>query len=154
MELTSLDPSKQFCFNPDCPDHRIVDKGNVYVHSYKERRYGCHTCKRTFAETKGTMFYQLRTPPQEILDAIAQLVERGSIRGVARVKGKKPDTVIDWLRRVRLGERAGEHAAQVNEYLIRNLHLTQLQVDELWSFVKKSRKTSRQPRKQAATTAT
>ncbi len=120
----------------------------MYVHSYKERRYGCHTCKRTFVETKGTIFYRLRTPPQEVLEAIAQLVERGSIRGVARVKGKKPDTVIAWLRL------AGEHAAQVNEYLIRDLHLTQVQVDELWTFVKKSRRTSRQSKKQTVTMAT
>ena len=77
MELTPLDPSKQFCFNPDCPDRGLVGKGNMYVHSYKERRYGCHTCRRTFAATKGTMFYRLRTPPQEVLDAIAQLVVAG-----------------------------------------------------------------------------
>ena len=147
MELTPLDPSKQVCLNSGCPDYWQVDKGNMYVHSYKERRYGCHTCKGTFAETKGTMFYRLRTPRQEILDAIAQLVERGSIRGVARVKGKKPDTVSEWLRL------AGEHTAQVNEYLIRDLHLTQVQVDELWTFVKKNRRTSRQPRRQLATMA-
>jgi transposase-like protein len=147
MELTSLDPSKQFCFNPDCPDYGVVGKGNTYVHSYKERRYGCHTCKRTFVESKGTMFYRLRTPPREVLDAIAQLVERGSIRGVARAKGVRPDTVIAWLRL------AGEHMAQINEYLIRDLHLTQVQVDELWTFVKKSRRTSRQSRKQTATMA-
>ena len=77
MELTHLDPSKQFCFNSDCPNRGLVGKGNMYVHSYNERRYGCHTCRRTFAATKGTMFYRLRTPPQEVLDAIAQLVVAG-----------------------------------------------------------------------------
>jgi hypothetical protein len=87
MDLAPLDPSQQFCFNHECPDYGEVGKGNVYIHSYKERRYGCHPCKGTFAETRGTMFYRLRTPPETIGDAIAQLVERGSIRGVARAKG-------------------------------------------------------------------
>ncbi len=148
MELTPLDPSKQFCFNPDCPDRGLVGKGNIYVHSYKERRFGCHTCKGTFAGSKGTMFYRLRTPPQQVLEAIAKLVERGSIRGVARAKGVKPDTVIDWLRL------AGKHAAEVNEYLVRDLHLSQVQVDELWTFVRRSSRGSRQPKKPGATTAT
>lgn len=148
MSLPPLDPSKQFCFNPDCPDHGLAGKGNMYVHSHKERRYGCRTCRRTFVETKGTMFYRLRTPPDEVLDAIAQLTERGSIRGVARVTGRTPDTVIDWLRL------AGEHAAQVNEDLMRDLHMTQLQGDELWTFVQRSSGTSRRLRKSAGTMAT
>ena len=137
MDLTPLDPSKQFCFNPECPDYGLIGKGNMYVHGHKARRYGCHTCKRTFVETKGTMFYRLQTPPEQVVAAIAQLVERGSIRGVARARGVKPDTVIAWLRL------AGLHAAQVNEYLIRDLHLSQVQVDELWTFVRRSRRTSR-----------
>lgn len=148
MALRPLDPSKQFCFNPDCPDHGLAGQGNMSVHRHKERRDGCRTCKRTFVETKGTMFYRLRTPPGEALDAIAQLTERGSIRGVARAKGKKPDTVIDWLRW------AGKHAAQVNEYLLRGLHLTHLQGDELWTFVKRSSATSRLLRKPAGTMET
>src|SRR5437773_879133 len=112
MDLAPLDPSPQFCFNDECPDYGQVGKGNVYIHSHKERRFDCHTCKGTFAETRGTMFYRLRTPPETIVDTIAQLVERGSIRGVARAKGVKPDTVISSLRL------AGEHAAEVNAYLM------------------------------------
>jgi transposase-like protein len=148
MDLAPLDSSQQFCFNRDCPDYGQVGKGNVYIHSHKERRYGCQTCKGTFAETRGTMFYRLRTPPETIVEAIAQLVERGSIRGVARAKGVKPDTVIAWLRL------AGEHAAEVSAYLMRDLHLTEVQVDELWTFVKKSRRTFRRTRTPAAMTGT
>ena len=148
MALAPLDPGQQFCFNRACADHGQIGKGNIYVHSHPERRYGCHTCNETFAETRGTMFYRLRTPPETIVDALAQLVERGSIRGVARAKGVKPDTVIAWLRR------AGEHAAEVSAYLMRDLHLTEVQVDELWTFVKRSRRTSRRTRTPAVTTAT
>ena len=33
-----------------------------------------------------------------------------------------------------------EHAAEMNEYLIKTLRLTPLECDELWSFVKKNKK--------------
>jgi len=62
--------------------------------------------------------------------------------------GSKPDTVIAWLRL------AGEHAAEVSACLMRDLHLTEVQVDELWTFVKKSRRTFRRTKTPVATTAT
>jgi hypothetical protein len=34
---------------------------------------------------------------------------------------------------------AGQHAAAVSHHFIRHLHLTQAQIDELWTFVKKNR---------------
>ena len=52
------------------------------------------------------------------------LAERNSLRGIARVKGVKPDTVLHWL------EIAGAQAAAVSDRLIHNLHLTQAQIDE------------------------
>jgi hypothetical protein len=36
---------------------------------------------------------------------------------------------------------AGQHAAALSNHFIRGLHLTQAQIDELWSFVKKNRST-------------
>jgi hypothetical protein len=63
------------------------------------------------------------------------LVERGSIGGTARAMGVTKDTVARWL------DRAAEHAEEVSGYLMRDLGLTQVQVDEIWSFVKKRRRT-------------
>jgi hypothetical protein len=34
-----------------------------------------------------------------------------------------------------------EHAEEMNEYLIKNLGLTPFECDELWSFVKKNKRT-------------
>jgi hypothetical protein len=33
-----------------------------------------------------------------------------------------------------------EHAEETNEYLLKNLNLTALECDEMWSFVKKKRR--------------
>jgi IS1 family transposase len=57
------------------------------------------------------------------------------IRATARVFGVKPDTILLWLRR------AGEHCEKVSAYLMRNLHVEQVQLDELWTFVFKKQKT-------------
>ena len=129
-----MNSEKQFCSNRHCPNFGKIGLGNISIHSHKERRYRCKTCRQTFVETKGTMFYRLKTDRKEVLEAMQMLVERNSIRAVARIKGVKPDTVIRWLRL------AGQHCAEVSEYLIRDLHLTQAQVDEIWTFIKKSRR--------------
>jgi hypothetical protein len=46
----------------------------------------------------------------------------------------KKDTVLRWLRR------AGQHSAQVPDYLMRNLQVEQARLDELWTFVLKKEK--------------
>ena len=114
----------------------LVGAGNIWRHSNYGRgrdrkRFMCKACGKTFSETRGTAFYKLRTPREKILRTLAMLVERGSIRATARAMGVKQETVARWLRR------AAQHAEVVSDYLIRDLHLTQCQVDELWTFVKK-----------------
>ena len=61
-----MDPQAQFCHNPDCPARGHVGHGNIRIHSRKERRYRCTTCGRTFAATRGTPFYRLKTPPETV----------------------------------------------------------------------------------------
>ena len=84
-------------------------------------------------EPKGTFFETLRTEKNILLDAVAMLVERNSLRAIGRIKQSKPNTILHWL------DLAGQHATAVNKHFIRSLHLTQAQIDELWTFVKKNR---------------
>lgn len=63
------------------------------------------------------------------------LAEGMGIRATGRVFGVKKDTILLWLCR------AGEHSSIVSAYLIRNLHVEQAQLDELWTFVLKKEKT-------------
>ena len=49
-----MDPSTTFCPNLDCPDKGQQGRGNIGIHSQKERRYWCKTCHATFAATRGT----------------------------------------------------------------------------------------------------
>jgi hypothetical protein len=71
-----------------CTAYGIKNPGNIV---FKER-YGknnhallkCKTCKCCFSETKGTIFFGLDTPEEEVLRTLAKIPEKGSIRGVAR----------------------------------------------------------------------
>lgn len=130
-----MDCNQQCCDNNGCPDVGKTHRGNIKVYSYKERRYYCITCGQTFSASCGSTFYRLHTDRQDFIEAVGMLAERCSLRGIARVKAVKPDTVLHWL------EIAGAQAAAVSSKLIQHLHLTQVQIDELWTFVKKSRAT-------------
>jgi len=89
----------------------------------------CKTCKATFTETKGTLFYRRRTPDEEIIDTLAHIAEGNRISSLARTKGHKEDTIIDWIRE------AGKHAEAIEEVLLAEYRLTRGQIDGLWAYV-------------------
>lgn len=139
-----MKPDQQSCANRACPDFGKSGTDNIKVYSHKERRYYCLSCGKTFSESRASVFYHLRTHRQDFLEAISMLAERNSVRGIARVKGVKPDTVLHWL------EIAGKQAVTVSNQLIHNLPRSQAQIDDLWTFVKKSPATLAHTKRQQA----
>ena len=131
-----MELSQQWCDNATCPDYGKVGAGNIKVFSHVERRYYCVTCRRTFSADKHAFFETLRCPRATVLEALALLVERNSLRAAARLTRHSPNRVLHWLAL------AGQHGAVVSDALIRDLSLTQIQIDELWTFVKKSKPTA------------
>jgi transposase-like protein len=120
-----------FCPNEKCPDFGKVGAGNLINFGRTKKgtqRRLCKTCEGTFTVTRGTIFYRRRTPQKDIVEALSQLAERGSIAVVARVKGVKKDTVSAWLC-------ASEHWEALEEVLLKDYHLSRAQVDALWTFV-------------------
>jgi transposase-like protein len=130
-----VDTTRQGCENTACADFVKTEGRNLKVHSYTERRYYCTTCKHTFSFDKGTFFATLRTERQPLLEAVALRVERNSLRAICRSKQGKLQTVLHWV------DLAGQHAAAISNHFMRGLHVTQAQIDELWTFVKKNRST-------------
>lgn len=121
-----------FCPHEACPDYGKVDAGNLINFGFTEagtQRRLCKTCGGTFTVTRGTIFYRRRTPQKDIVEALAQLAERGSIAAVARVKGVKEDTVSAWLGA------AAEHWENLEAILLKDYHLSRAQIDALWTFV-------------------
>ena len=124
-----------FCPNKLCPDYgklQSAQQHNIIKFGTTKRghqRYQCKSCRQTFTETKGTLFYRRRTAEAEIIDTLAPIAEGNRIRSLVRTTGHKEDTISDWLRE------AGQHAQALEEVLLRNYQLSRGQIDGLWAYV-------------------
>jgi hypothetical protein len=56
-----MDLATTFCPNPDCPARGQSGKGNIGIHSHKERRCVSKQCHKTFTVTTDMAFYRVRT---------------------------------------------------------------------------------------------
>lgn len=136
---TKYDLSHEACPNPQCKLFGKKGQGNIVsngTHPGRERiklrKLLCKECRGSFCERSGTIFYDLRSPEEKVLMALKLLVKGMPLRGVAEVMEVKLDTVRRWLRR------AGEQSEQVNALLLKELKVSQVELDALWSFVKKN----------------
>jgi transposase-like protein/IS1 family transposase len=121
-----VDPTQAFCPNRDCPARGLSGKGNICVHSQKERRFICRQCGKTFAERIGTPFYRLRTPTETVTLVVTLLAHGCPIQAIVAAFGFDERTVADWL------DRAGLHGRAVHEHLVETpRRLGQVQADEL-----------------------
>ena len=139
-----------FCPNEQCKDYGLRRQGNIAVRG----KYGkdksrdllyCRTCGTRFAATQGSALFGLHLPAETIQQIIHHAAEGVGVRATARLLELDKDTV----NRVIL--RAGEHCARVLSGLLTSLKLTEAQLDELWTFVKK-RKVLAAPKTSKAST--
>lgn len=130
-----IDTSKFWCWHEDCSDYGKRGAGNiVFKERYGKRNLAllkCRTCGHCFSESKGTPFFGLKTSFEEVADTLSSLPEKGSIRGLARSSRHGRDTISRWIKA------AGKHSKQFNDYFLRDLELNRIQIDEIWSFIKK-----------------
>jgi transposase-like protein len=129
------------CPNPNCRQHGKKALGNVVSNgTYRTRSTGkarlflCRTCGKAFSSRSGTAFFDLRSPRKKVLMGLRLLAEGLGLRGTSRVLEVKLDTIRRWLATAAL------HCEQVSDMLVQDLNLSQVQVDELWTFVKKNTK--------------
>jgi transposase-like protein len=121
-----MDPSKVFCHNPDCPARGKLGCGNIRIHSRKQQRYICSECRKTFTDSKGTVFYRLRHPVEFVTQIITLLAYGCPIAAIVAAYGLDERTVASWQRR------AGFHCQKVHEHLVQQpVDLGQVQADEI-----------------------
>jgi transposase-like protein len=123
-----MNPQTQFCHNPDCQARGQVGQGNIGVHSQVEERYRCTTCGHTFAATKGTPFYHLRTAADLVALVLTLLCHGCPTQAIVAAFGLDERTVASWLAR------AGHHCQQLHQHLVQqgSVDLQHVQADELW----------------------
>ena len=123
------------CPNAKCPLFKRMDRGNVsaistyMTESGKRRIFRCQRCETTFAETRDTVFFDLRTSEEKVLLALKMLLVRVDLSGISFVLGVHEETVLAWL------VRAAAKAHEINEHVLRDLPVTQVQLDEMWNFI-------------------
>ena len=131
-----IDLEQYFCPNEQCKDYGQRRMSNIAVRG----KYGkdksrdllyCRTCGKRFAATRSSALFGLHLSSETIRQIIHHAAEGVGVRATARLLEMDKDTV----NRVIL--RAGEHCAYVLSGLLRSLELTETQLDELWTFVKK-----------------
>lgn len=127
------------CPNPKCSLYGQAGKGNIVSNGTyrtkdgkKVRRFLCNQCGEPFCDRTGTIFYDLRSPEERVIMAIKLLVKGMPLRGVAEVLEVKLDTVRHWLRV------AAKQSEKIDALLMKELKVSQVELDALWTFVKKN----------------
>lgn len=132
MSATVTKPS---CPDPECSAPHVVRNGTLGG----RQRYHCRGCGAWFGETHNTPMYRLHTSPEEVGRSLLVVMRRGSLRAAEEITGHKYETIGRWLTL------AGEHAEALTEVLVHDLELSELEIDEFWSFVQ--RRTQSSPHK-------
>jgi transposase-like protein len=129
----SVKTDRHYCPNKRCSHYGWVGLGNIVANGHPNsgpwRQLHCAVCGKYFAESTGTIFYRSPLSPDLLSRIIAALAEGVDIRATGRIFGVDPNTVKACLTR------AVEHMDALSSYLIHDLQLTQVQVDELWALV-------------------
>ncbi len=125
------------CQNKNCISYGKIGLRNLIRKGKQQngvQRYQCTDCKKTFARTRNTPFFHKHLKKNEIIQICKLLSEKISFRGVARAT----DHHLDTIRGV--ADVVAEHCKKFNDYFISELKLTPIEVDEMWSYVKKKKK--------------
>jgi len=128
---------QQPCPNPRCKYYTLMSCGNVRAastystQSGRRRIFKCKECNTFFAETRDTVFYDLRTPEEEVIMVLKMFLIRVDLSGIFFVFGITEETALMWLKR------AARQADTINAQLMRDLSVTEIQLDEMWNFIKR-----------------
>ena len=121
-----MDPTTTCCPNRNCPARGHTGQGNIGIHSWKEQRFICHACQKTFSARKGTVFYRLRTSAETVGLIVTWLAHGCPLQAIVAAFGFDERTIADWWAR------SGRQGQAVQESLVEQPRdLGQVQADEL-----------------------
>ncbi len=107
-----MNPKTVFCPNDDCVALGHIGKGNITIHSQKEKRYRCKECGRTFSERKGSALYRLHKPEETMMTVVKLLSHGCPIPAIVAAYELDERTIADWQ------QKSGQHAKSVHEALV------------------------------------
>lgn len=136
--MSEHDWSAFACPNPDCPAYGHKGLGNLRPHGWSSKARNlrclrCTTCGTHFSQRAGTPLFGTHLPQEKAVQIAQHLAEGTGLRATARLCGVSLNTALRFARR------AGGHAQQFHDQLVRHVEVHQVQVDEAWAFVGKKR---------------
>ena len=130
----AVDTSRHFCPHSDCAYRGWLGLGNLRANGHPSggpwRQFPWTSGKGYFLETHGTIFHGKQAAVELIVRVLACLAEGLGIRATARVFEVAPHPVLQWL------VEAAEQLRAFSAYFLCDLHLEQLQLDELYAVLR------------------
>lgn len=129
-----VDTSQHFCPHSGCHFWGGLGLGNLRANGHPNggpwRQFHCTSCEGYFLETQGTIFHGKQAAVELIVRVLACLAEGLGIRATARVFEAEPNTVLHWLAE------AAEQLRAFTRCFLCNVHVEQLQLDELYAVLR------------------
>jgi IS1 family transposase len=94
------------------------------------RQFHCTSCNGFFPEHHGTIFHGKQAEVERIVRVLTCLAEGLGIRATGRVFEVEANTVLHWL------EEAAEQLRAFSAYFLCDVHVEQLQLDELYAVLR------------------
>src|SRR5262245_6372007 len=130
----TVDTSMHFCPHLNCDYCGWLGLNNVRANGHPNggpwRQFHCTSCDGYFPEHHGTLFRGKQAAVALIVRVLACLAEGLGIRATARVFEVDPTTVLHWL------VEAAEQLRAFSAYFFCDLHLEQLQLDEVYAVLR------------------
>jgi transposase-like protein len=129
----TVDTQHHCCPSPRCAYDGWVGCGNVRANGHPSggrwRQLQCVACRSSFLDTHRTPLPGTRVAPELVVWAVGALAEGLGSRAVARVFEVDPNTVRQWW------VAAADHAAALSRYCLQALHVSQVQLHELFAWL-------------------
>src|SRR5499427_4674283 len=130
----TVDTSMHFCPHSHCAYRGWLGLNNLrangHPHGGPWRQLHCTACDGYFPEHHGTIFHGKQAAVELIVRVLACLAEGLGIRATARVFEVEANTVLHWLIE------AAEQLRAFSRYFLCEVHLEQLQLDELYAVLR------------------
>ena len=130
-------PNNAVCPNPDCEYHLLVKGKDIRKqgkNSAGHQRYQCMHCKAFFVETANTPMYRRHISEEELILIGKLLVEKVGNRAMSRITGLTTVTISRVIDAITL------HATAFNALMAGKAGVGPVELDEMWTFVKKNKK--------------
>jgi hypothetical protein len=130
----TVDTSRHFCPHTECDYRGWLGLNNLRAHGHPSggpwRQFHCLGCHGFFPAHHGTIFHGKHAAVELIVRVLACVAEGLGIRATARVFEVDANTVLQWL------VEAAEQLRAFAHYVLCDLHVEQLQLDELYAVLR------------------